>query len=91
MEIDLKTSFLYFLEKVNGGLSFAIGITLNDEHFFESVYWIHPNGNRTMAITDNFLKLFGVKKTEDLPFLNMLMDDIETILPSKEKIFSELL
>ena len=55
------------------------------------VYWIHPSGSRYLEVQNDFLELFELEKIEDFPFLNELMDDIETILPPKEEIYQEIL
>jgi hypothetical protein len=89
-EIILKTSVVDYLESINGGIPILISITIY-EFTFQGMYWIHPQGHYFLECEDNFLKLWGVDDTLDLPFYIELCRDIESIIPEKEKIFKELL
>lgn len=91
MELTIKSSIIDYSDVVNGGVNIIFTLTLEDDFTFEGMYWIHPNGNYTMEVEDRFLKLFGVETTDDLPFLDDLNKDVESILPPKEEIFEEFL
>jgi predicted heme/steroid binding protein len=88
--LEISTSVIEYLGKQNNGVSIAVALTIYD-YSFESVYWIHPDGWHTLECDTNFLKLFGVQETEDLPFLHDLVEEIESVLPEKEEIFKEFL
>ena len=89
-EITIKTGLVEYKGELNGGVAMTVSITMY-EYSFESVYWIHPDGYNTLETDPNFLKLFGVDKIDDLPFLEMLLQDIDAMLPKKEEIFKEFL
>jgi hypothetical protein len=91
MELELKTSIIDYLGEKHGGVSILIGLTLSDDFTFESILWIHPTMEAVFEAEADFLKLFGVSVSEELPFLSDIISDIETILPSREEIFSEFL
>jgi len=84
----IKTSILEWHEIIEGGVSVFIALTIDDNKTYESLYWVHPNGSRTLVADKEFLSLFNVEKTEDLQFYVELMDDIDTILPSRDDIFN---
>lgn len=86
MELVLKTSIIdYDEELINDGLCVYVGITVFETTFMSSI-WIHYTGHKVLCCEDNFLKLFGVEKTESLPFYQNLVDDISAILPDFSKI-----
>lgn len=89
-KVYIKPSLIEYLGEKNNGVSISIALSIYD-FSFESIYWIHPEGWHTLECDTNFLKIFGVKETEDLPFLHDLIDEIETVLPSKKEIFKEFL
>lgn len=89
-EITIKTGLVDYKGETNGGVSIIVSFTLYD-YSFEGVYWIHPDGYRTLETEPKFLKLFGVDKVDDLPFLELLLNDIDKILPEKKEIFKEFL
>lgn len=90
MEIDLKSSIIDYIGELKGGVAIHISLTLNDKHTFEAIYWIHPNGTNEIEVDETFIKkLFGCDYVEELPFYDLLIKDIESILPNKEEIFKE--
>jgi len=89
-ELEIKTSILDYLGKINNGVSILITFTIYN-FSFQGIYWIHPNDYHTLECEHNFLKLFGVEYTDDLPFLDDLIKDIDSILPNKNDIFKEFL
>lgn len=91
MEITIKTSLIDYIGELNGGVSIAISLTLENDFSFEAIYWIHPDGKYLLETDDNFLKLFGVSDSQDLPFIDELIVDIDSILASKEEIFENFL
>ena len=89
-ELTIKTGIIDYIGEVNGGVSISVSLTI-DTYSFQGVYWIHPDKYHTLEVEANFLKLFGSKKIEDLPFLEELVEDIKNILPEREEIFKEFL
>ena len=89
-ELTIQTSVVDYLGEVNGGVSISISLTMYD-YSFEGVYWIHPDQYHTLELDLNFLKLFGVEKTEDLKFLKELIEDLNGTIPDREEIFKEFL
>jgi hypothetical protein len=87
MEITIKTSLIDYIGELNGGVSIAIGLTIEDHFSFESIYWIHPDGNFLLEIDSDFLKLFGVSESNELPFYQELIADIDSIIETKDEIF----
>jgi hypothetical protein len=66
-------------------------ITIDNTKTIESIYWLHPDGTRTLHTQKEFLDMFNVEKEEDLVFYEALMDDIDLILPSRDEIFNTFL
>jgi hypothetical protein len=89
-EIIIKTSVIDYLEPINGGVPIMISITIY-EFTFQSIYWIHPENHYFLECEDNFLRLWGVNNSLNLPFYIDLCKDIESILPEKKMIFKEIL
>ena len=89
--IQIKTSLINYLEPLHGGIPIHVAITMIEEVSLEAIYWIHPEGVRYLEVHNDFLELFEIESIEDFPFINELMDDIDTILPNHEEIFLELL
>ena len=89
-ELTIQTSVIDYLGEINDGVSISISLTVYD-YSFEAIYWIHPSKYHTLEIDPNFLKLFGVKKTEDLGFLKELIEDINKTIPDKEEIYKQFL
>lgn len=91
MEITIKTSLIDYIGECNSGVSIAITLTLENDFTFEAIYWIHPDGQYILEPEDDFLKLFGVQDSKDLPFIKELIVDIDSILEDKEEIFKAFL
>jgi hypothetical protein len=91
MELEIKTSIIDYVGETHGGVSILIGLTVDNGFTFEAIYWIHPTMEYILEIEPDFLKLFGVADSSELPFLNEIIADIDTILPDKEEIFTEFL
>lgn len=89
-ELSIQTSVVDYLGEVNGGVSILISLTMYD-YSFEGVYWIHPDQYNTLELDPDFLKLFGVEKTEDLVFLYELIEDLNGTIPDTEEIFKQFL
>ncbi len=86
MELELKTSIIdYDDDIINDGLCVYVGITVFETTFM-SMIWIHYTGHKVLDCEDNFLKLFGVQSTQELPFYQLLIDDISAILPDFSKL-----
>jgi hypothetical protein len=90
MEVSLRTQNQYIYETINNGVSVELLITLNDEFAFDAIFWKNEKGEKILEIEDNFLKIFGVSRIEDLPFLNELYQDIEFIIPPDKELFKWL-
>lgn len=89
MILDLKTSIIDYLDLINEGVPIHICMNIYS-YSFHAIYWIHREQNSLLECEPNFLKLFSVNSTYDIPFINELIEDIETILPDREEIFSLL-
>jgi hypothetical protein len=89
--MTIKTSLLEWYGVMQGGVAVFIAITIDDIKTIESIYWVHPNGSRTLHTSTEFLNLFNVEKIEDLVFYKDLLDDIDSILPSRDDIFNTFL
>ena len=85
-ELNLYTSIIDYVGKIDNGVAILISITIY-EFTFQGMYWFDKDNNKILEIENNFLKLFSCLKTDDLPFLNELIEDIESILPDKQEIF----
>ena len=83
----IKTNLIDWQGVIEGGVAIYIGITIDDNKTYESLYWIHPDGSRTLQTDKEFLKLFNVENEEELIFYDALLDDIDSILPDKKQIF----
>lgn len=83
----IKTSLIDWIGELEGGVGAFIAITIDDTKTLEAIYWVHPDGRRGLKTEAEFLVKFKVKKEEDLPFLEDLLDDIESVLPTKEEMF----
>lgn len=91
MNLTIKTSLIDYIGELNGGVSIAISLTLEDDFSFEAVYWIHPDGKYIIEVEDDFLKLFGIDDIQNLPFIDELVADINSIISKKEEIFKAFL
>ena len=91
MILTIKTSLIDYIGELNGGVSIAISLTLEDDFSFEAVYWIHPDGKYIIEVEDDFLKLFGIDDMQNLPFIDELVTDINSIISKKEEIFKAFL
>lgn len=79
-EIQIKTSFISWLDDIETGKTAAIALTLNDVKSYEAIYWTDSE-NVSISIDPEFLVLFEVDFEESLPFYYDLLDDIKTVLP----------
>lgn len=86
--LDIKIYIIDYLDQLNGGIPISLSINIY-EYVFHSIYWVHPTEKSRLECDSNFLKLFGVTDTQDLPFLNTLIEDIEYLL-NREEIFKLL-
>lgn len=86
--LDIKIYIIDYLDQIRGGIPISISINMA-EHVFHSIYWIHPSENSMLVCNDDFLKLFGVDNTEQLPFIDELKNDIESLL-NRDDIFKLL-
>lgn len=89
-EIPIYTGIIDYGSNINGGISIYISITIYD-FTFQASYWIHPNGNTLLECEPDFLKLWGIEDSQNLPFYDELCEDIESIIPNRKEIFNELL
>jgi hypothetical protein len=81
MILTISTSIIdYEDEMINGGLSISIGLTIFETSFL-AILWLHPSGVTRLECEPDFLKLFGVNNTLELPFYDVLLDDIYTCVP----------
>lgn len=80
MEINIKTSFLSWHEKIENGITALIAITINQGVSFEALYWTDKT-NYSLKIDPIFLQIFRVSSEEELSFYYDLLTDIESILP----------
>lgn len=87
----IKTSLIDWFGEMEGGVGAFIGFTINDKVTLEGLYWVHPDGRRELEIERNFLIQFNVKVARELPFIDELYTDIESILPSRDEIFNSFL
>jgi hypothetical protein len=87
MELEIKTSIIDYLGATHGGVSILVGLTVANDYTFEAIYWIHPTADYILEAEADFLKLFGADDAQELPFINELVADIESILPDKNEIF----
>lgn len=71
MEFLLKTNIISYSDMLNGGIPINISLDL-EEYTFLGIYWIHPIYDSIFIIEPNFLKLFGVSETTELPFIDIL-------------------
>jgi hypothetical protein len=88
-EIDIYTGIIEYLGVENDGISLLISITIPPKYTFQGVYWFNREDKYILVLEDDFLKLFGVHETNDLPFINDIVKDIELGLPDKEEIYRE--
>jgi hypothetical protein len=89
--MEIKTSLIDWIGEMEGGVAVLIGITLNDIKTIDGVYWTHPDGRRGIKLEHIFLRYLRVQREEDIPFIEDLLNDIESILPPKEEIFKQFL
>ena len=87
MELTIKTSVIDYLEKDDKGLSVLICIGIS-EFNFQAIYFVSKKGSNFLEAEPNFLKLWGVSETTEIPFYDDLCKDIESIIPSKEELFN---
>lgn len=87
----IKTSLIDWIGEFEGGVAAFIGLTVDDRITLESVYWVHPDGRRELEIELDFLSHFNVKTSSELPFINELCFDIESILPPRAEMFETFL
>jgi hypothetical protein len=82
-EIEIKSSFITWLDGIDAGVTAVIALTLNSVKSYEAVYWT-DGVNETISIDPEFLILFEVDYEEELPFYHDLLEDIITVLPKAE-------
>lgn len=83
--ITLKTYIIDYLDPVDGGIPINIGLDLEGV-IFSAIYWVHESAPSIFEVDDKFLKVFGVQETKELPFLDMVVKDIETQI-NRTKIY----
>jgi hypothetical protein len=81
MELTIKTSVIDYLEENENGISVLICISISDFHF-QAIYFVSKKGSNFLEAEPNFLKLWGVSETTEIPFYDDLCKDIETLIPS---------
>lgn len=81
-ELEIRTSFINWLDPLEDGFCALIAITLNNSKSYEGIYWLNEN-NESLAVDPEFLIMFEVDYEEDLPFYFDLLEDIRTIIPTE--------
>lgn len=87
----IKTSLIDWFGKMEGGVGAFIGLTVDGNVTHEGLYWVHPDGRKELELENKFLLHFNAKTSKELPFINELYIDIESILPSRDEIFNKFL
>ena len=91
MDLTLQANLIEAMEPLNGGVSLAVAIIIQQKHSFEVMYWIHPNGTELLEAEDRLLRLFGASTTEELPeeIYKALLAEINAALPPRWEIFAQ--
>ena len=91
-ELSIKTGLVEYMGEMKGGVSIHISFTIYDISF-HAVYWIHPQYPPYLECEERFLKLFKVNHIKDVgdEFYQLLLDDINSILPNHDEIYDEFL
>lgn len=81
-ELEIRTSFINWLDPIEDGFCALIALTLNNSKSYEAVYWFNEY-DESISLDPDFLIMFEVDFEEDLPFYFELLDDIRTIIPTE--------